>query len=164
MAIHRAEVGEGGNAELSLRLWGRLPPPAGVPDPLAPPLAPAQLRALSPQALAYVGDAVYELFVRGCYLYPPRAIQTFHQQVVGQVRAEQQAAALAQLEPHLTPAEAAICKWGRNAAPGGRRGSAAVYGQATAFETLLGYLYLSTPERLVDLLGYLTPQADLSPP
>ena len=58
---------------------------------MTPHLSEAQLRALSPLALAYVGDAVYELFMRGHYLLPPKRIQAYHQQVVSQVRAEQQA-------------------------------------------------------------------------
>ncbi|WP_008317028.1 Mini-ribonuclease 3 [Leptolyngbya sp. PCC 6406] len=119
------------------------------------PFPESQLREISPQALAYIGDAVYELFVRGCYLLPPRRIQTYHQQVVSQVRAEQQALTLSALRPHLTPLEESILKRGRNAAPTrGHRATAAVYGQATGLETLLGYLYLADPQRLKALLSY----------
>lgn len=142
------------SAQLMARLWSA-PLTVETPSPgSSPPAAtPAQLQRLSPQALAYIGDAVFELFVRGCYLLPPRRLQTYHQQVVNQVRAEQQAASLQELLPHLTVAETAILKQGRNAAPSrGRRADAAVYGQATGFEALLGYLYLSDPERLTCLL------------
>lgn len=143
-----------GNPDLSLWLWGRCPPWTEGADEL-PLLTPAQVRTLSPQALAYLGDAVYELFIRGCYLFPPRRIQLYHQQVVSQVRAEQQAQALAQLHPYLTPDEVAILKWGRNATPSGRRADAINYGQATGLETLVGYLYVTDPQRLSQLLGYL---------
>ncbi|MFZ4675634.1 MAG: Mini-ribonuclease 3, partial [Nodosilinea sp.] len=34
-------------------------------------LTPEQVNVLSPVALAYIGDAVYELFVRGMFLFPP---------------------------------------------------------------------------------------------
>ncbi|MGB6015820.1 MAG: ribonuclease III domain-containing protein, partial [Nodosilinea sp.] len=64
-------------------------------------LSPEQAQALSPVALAYLGDAVYELFVRGALLQPPKRIQVFHQQVVNQVRAERQAYQGQQLMPLL---------------------------------------------------------------
>jgi ribonuclease III family protein len=114
-----------------------------------------QLQALSPVALAYIGDAVFELFVRGVFLNPPCRIQTYHQKVVSQVRAEQQSRHLAKLVPHLTPEEQAILKRGRNAAPRGpRRVDPEVYQQATSFETLVGYLYLTDPHRLTELFSY----------
>jgi ribonuclease-3 family protein len=145
------------STQLMARLWSA-PWAAETPSVESSPSAsaPAQIQQLSPQALAYIGDAVFELFIRGCYLLPPRRLQTYHQQVVNQVRAEQQAASLQTLLPHLTSEETAILKQGRNAAPSrGRRADAAVYGQATGFEALLGYLYLKDPERLTQLLQLL---------
>ncbi len=116
----------------------------------------SQLRELSPSALAYVGDAVYELFIRGHYLLPPQRIQTYHQQVVSQVRAEQQAHHLDALIPHLTPAETEIVRRGRNVASNRRqRASAAIYQKATSLETLVGYLYLTNLQRLGELLNQL---------
>jgi 23S rRNA maturation mini-RNase III len=51
-----------------------------------------QLRSLSPLALAYVGDAVFELFVRSRFALAPHSrCARFHRQVVSHVRAEQQA-------------------------------------------------------------------------
>jgi ribonuclease-3 family protein len=45
---------------------------------------------------------------------------------------------------------------GRNrAGQGPRRGDAAAYGQATGFETLLGWLFLHDPGRLAELLDHL---------
>jgi ribonuclease-3 family protein len=115
----------------------------------------------SPMALAYVGDGVYELYVRRHYLHPPQRLRHYHQQVVAQVRAEQQAAHLSILLPRLTPLEADVVRRGRNAAPRrGRQGlTASLYQQATGFETLIGYLYLCDPARLLELLG----QLELSP-
>lgn len=121
-----------------------------------PQLTPSQIQQLSPTALAYLGDAVYELYVRRYYLFPPRRIQAYHQQVVSQVRAEQQAQLLESLRPHLTEAEVDVLKRGRNAATGRpKRLDLATYQQATSFETLLGYLYLTQPERLVELFSQL---------
>ena len=123
---------------------------------LSPMLSQAQLRELSPLALAYLGDAVYELFIRGHYLFPPKRTQTYHQQVVSQVRAEQQAHHLEALRPHLTPDEVEVLRRGRNATPSRRqRAAAAIYQQATRLETLVGYLYLTDPQRLGELLNHL---------
>ncbi|MGF1534941.1 MAG: Mini-ribonuclease 3 [Elainellaceae cyanobacterium] len=108
---------------------------------------------LSPTALAYLGDAVYELHVRMRYLYPPQRIQSFHRRVVAQVRAEAQARHLQQLEPHLTPTEKDIIRRGRNSASNSpKRASLDIYRRATGFEALIGYLYLTHPERLEALL------------
>ena len=123
-------------------------------------LTPEQINSLSPVALAYIGDAVYELFVRGMFLLPPKRIQVFHQQVVNQVRAEQQAQQVQRLLPLLSEAEQDLLRRGRNASSRGpRRVDSQIYQQSTGFEALIGYLYLSDPARLMELLGSL----DLSP-
>lgn len=125
-------------------------------------LSSSQIQQLSPAALAYLGDAVYELFFRSCYLFPPQRIQSFHQQVVAQVRAEAQAHHLQIWIPHLTSAELEWVKRGRNAAVNrSRRVDATVYQQATSLETLVGYLYLTDVQRLTDLLNLLKLELDL---
>ncbi|MEM8637870.1 MAG: ribonuclease III domain-containing protein [Cyanobacteria bacterium P01_G01_bin.54] len=119
-----------------------------------PPESPPE--RLTPNALAYIGDSVYELYMRLAYLLPPRRIADYHQQVVNQVRAEQQARYLALWQPHLTPQEQDWVRRGRNATT--RRPprlAAQVYQQASGFETLIGYLYLSDRARLQELFGYL---------
>ena len=114
----------------------------------------SQIQQLSPASLAYLGDAVYELYVRTCYLLPPRRLSEYHQQVVARVRAESQAKILRSLEPHLTEPELEILRRGRNAATGKpRRLDPKIYQQATSLETLLGYLYLTNPQRLTQLLA-----------
>jgi len=119
-------------------------------------LSAHDLQALSPVALAYVGDAVFELFVRGALLVPPKRIGAYHKQVVNQVRAEQQAHYLQQLLSLLTAAEQDILRRGRNASPKGpKRLDGQTYQQATSFEALVGYLYLTNLDRLVELLSQL---------
>jgi ribonuclease III family protein len=66
---------------------------------------PNQVPQLSPAALAYLGDAVYELYVRTSFLLPPKRSHVYHQQVVAQVRAEAQSSHLQRLSIHLTSAE-----------------------------------------------------------
>jgi ribonuclease III family protein len=115
-----------------------------------------QVPQLSPAALAYLGDAVYELFVRSKFLFPPKRSHVYHQQVVAQVRAEAQSSHLQQLSPHLTSAELDVSRRGRNAAHGRpRRLDPEIYQQATSFETLIGYLYITNPQRLAELLALL---------
>ncbi|PSN18151.1 ribonuclease III [filamentous cyanobacterium CCP5] len=117
--------------------------------------ASRQFQTLSPTALAYLGDAVFELFVRTALLLPPKRLQTYHQQVVEQVRAERQVQHLDVLIPRLTPSELNVFKRGRNASPRGpRRLTPSIYQRATGFETLIGHLYLNDLPRLVELLEY----------
>lgn len=112
-----------------------------------------EVQRLSPAALAYLGDAIYELYIRCFYLTPPKRLQAYHHQVVAQVRAESQANHLRSLEPHLTHTELEILRRGRNAASGKpRRVDLEIYQQASSLEALIGYLYLTDPKRLVYLL------------
>lgn len=116
---------------------------------------------LSPNALAYIGDSVYELYVRLAYLFPPRRIAQYHQQVVAQVRAETQAQQLVILDPHLSEQEKSIVRRGRNATT--RRPlrlDPQIYQQASGLEALLGYLYLSDRDRLQALLSHLVLDGD----
>jgi len=116
----------------------------------------SEINQLSPAALAYLGDAVYELYIRTCYLLPPKRSQSYHHQVVANVRAESQARHRRSLEPHLTNTEIEIMRRGRNAAGGcPKRLDPEIYQQATSFETLIGYLYLTDPQRLTQLLALL---------
>jgi ribonuclease-3 family protein len=115
-----------------------------------------QIQRISPASLAYLGDAVYELYIRSFYLLPPKRSHAYHDMVVAQVRAESQAKALRSLEPHLTNTELEILRRGRNAAAGRpKRLDPEIYQQASSLETLMGYLYLTDPQRLNQLLSYL---------
>ncbi|NMG58690.1 ribonuclease III [Geitlerinema sp. P-1104] len=117
-------------------------------------LTPQQLRQLSPTSLAYLGDAVYELYVRERYLFPPRRTHHYHQQVVAQVRAERQAEQLHSIQADLTDEERDVIRRGRNATvrpP--KRLDPKTYQEATGLEALIGYLYLTDSERLFELLS-----------
>lgn len=113
----------------------------------------SQIERLSPIALAYIGDAVYELYVRTKFLIPPKRMADYHSQVVTQVRAESQAIHLSVLLPYLVDSEKEILRRGRNACISKpRRLSRQTYQQATGLEALIGYLHLTNPERLQELL------------
>ncbi len=114
------------------------------------------IERLSPASLAYLGDAVYELYIRTHYLFPAKRLSTYNQKVVTQVRAETQAEQLRSLIPNLTEFELEIVRRGRNAtSKSPRRLSQKIYQQATALETLIGHLYISDPQRLNELLAEL---------
>jgi ribonuclease III family protein len=122
-------------------------------DLFRPALTLSQVKVLSPTSLAYLGDAVYELFVRSHLLMPPRRIHDYHETVVSHVKAESQAALAQKLLPGLTDEEQDIFRRGRNAAIGKpKRVSLSVYQQATGLEALLGYLHLTNPSRLNEIL------------
>ncbi len=130
--------------------------------PFTVPLTVAQVQQLSPTALAYLGDAVYELYIRTYYLHPPKRSQTYHRLVVAQVRAESQALHLRSLTPHLNNTELEIVRRGRNATTGRpKRVEPEIYQQATSLETLIGYLYLTNQGRLNQLLQELKLEPNL---
>lgn len=99
------------------------------------------VRAVSPLALAFVGDGVYEMMVRERLVClanrPPREL---HRAAVSMVRAEAQAEAMEVLLPLLTEKETAVYKRGRNAHTAR---NSEEYHRATGLETLFGYLYLN---------------------
>lgn len=125
------------------------------PEDFQHPLPESTLKTLSPAALAYLGDAVFELYIRTRHLLPPSRIRDYHQRVVACVRAESQAEFMVELLPHLSDGEKQILKQGRNAATGQpKRLSPETYQKATSLETLIGYLYLTDPDRLREILNY----------
>jgi len=124
--------------------------------PLSQQISFSQVQQISPSALAYLGDAIYELYVRMFYLLPLQRTETYHRLVVAQVRAETQALHLRSLTPHLRDTELEIVRRGRNAATGRpKRLDPEIYQQATSLETLIGYLYLTDYQRLTEVLEIL---------
>lgn len=105
----------------------------------------ADVRLYSPQALAFLGDAVYELLVRErIVLKANRPVSELHLQAVEQVRASYQSQAYAVIEPLLTEEEAAALKRGRNlnSVKPPKNGNVRDYRRATGLESLFGYLYV----------------------
>ncbi|GAB6139211.1 Mini-ribonuclease 3 [Halanaerobaculum tunisiense] len=114
---------------------------------------PDRPNLLSPASLAYIGDNVFELFIRTYLLETGGKPGHLHQQAIEYVNAEAQAKLLEKLRPELTTEEAAIVRRGRNAQTNVPSGvDRAVYQYSTAFEALVGYLYLAEEEeRLLEL-------------
>ena len=118
---------------------------------------------LGPLQLAWLGDAVWELHQRLRFCRSPGRADVLHRAVVAKVCAEAQAEALGQLDPVLSEQERDLVRRGRNrAGRGPKRSDAAVYGLATGFETMVGWLYLNDPARLAELLDHLDQAGNLS--
>ena len=111
---------------------------------------------LGPLQLAWLGDSVWELHQRLHYCQKPARSIDLHRCVVSKVSASAQAKALLSLEPHLSDLEIDLVRRGRNkAGRGPRQGDASIYGKATGFETMIGWLFLKNPARLAELLDRL---------
>jgi len=96
---------------------------------------------------AYIGDAVWELFVREKTVRITENAKLLHKITTEKVKASYQAELLHQME--LTDEEQEIARRARNLPiPIGRRSNQSEYRQATAFETIIGWWYYKDKEKL----------------
>ena len=118
--------------------------------------SPCDPKLLSPLALAFVGDGVYDLFVRERLVCEAnRPVKKLNEEKVSIVRCSSQAKLVEKLMPILTEEELDVLKRGRNAHTQHiqKNATSADYHSATALEALLGYLYLAGRiERIRELL------------
>jgi ribonuclease-3 family protein len=117
-------------------------------------------RQLNSLALAYIGDAVYEIYVRH-HLLTKGTVRPnqLHKAATTFVSAKGQAKIIKQMFTNemLTEEEIAVVKRGRNAKSGTvpKNTDVQTYRYATAFEALLGYHYLlKQEERLQELIAF----------
>ncbi len=121
------------------------------------PVLERELAEVPVSVMAYVGDAVYELYARihTCNSCQGKSGQ-LHQKSVEIVKAKAQAAAIKRLLPYLNEEELAVFKRGRNSQPSSRSRHAnpADYQMATGLETLIGYISLKQDDlRLNELMS-----------
>ena len=120
------------------------------------PCDPGQLSALN---LAFVGDTVFDLFVRESLVCGAnRPVKKQHNLAASRVKAASQAAVAKALMDHLTPEETDQFRRGRNAHTNhkARNATESDYHFATGLETVFGYLYLRGDlERLRTLFSLL---------
>ena len=114
------------------------------------------INLLSPLTWAYVGDSVYELFIR-CHLVDISKLKPhkLHVESITYVKAKAQADILKKISNELSEDEMEIVRRTRNTQnhhlP--KNADPEDYMYATAFEGLIGYLFLSKKdERLNELL------------
>lgn len=127
---------------------------APVPFYFPPHKAPDQL---NPLVLAYMGDSLYEIFVRQYVISQPNHRPNhLHKASTGYVSAKAQAKVLEERwMPILTEEEKDVVRRGRNAKSGTtpKNTDVLIYRHSTAFECLLGYLYFhNRQERLEELM------------
>ncbi len=105
---------------------------------------------------AYLGDAVWELFIREKTIRLTNNAKKLHQITTNLVKTSCQCELLHFLEPQLTEEELEITRRARNLPiPVGRRNMQSEYRQATAFETLIGIWFSNDKSRLDDILKLL---------
>ena len=94
--------------------------------------------------LAYLGDAVFELYIRAMLVGQANAsVNELHRRARGYVSAGAQAGMYHRLVKVLTEEELSVIKRGRNAkAHTVRNAPVNDYRHATGLETLFGYLYM----------------------
>ena len=117
--------------------------------------SPEEINMLSPLTWAYVGDCIYELYIRTDLVNKTKLKpQKLHIETIKYVKAKAQADILKRIEKNLTEKELEIVRRGRNAEnhhlP--KNADPADYMYSTAFEGLIGYLYLTKQdERLKEI-------------
>ena len=113
---------------------------------------------LNPLVLAYVGDSVFDLFVRTSLIGCGKAGR-LHLLSADRVCARAQAEVIKELLPTLSEEEKEIFMRGRNAktATVPRNAEVADYHMATGFEALVGYLYITgNDDRLKEIMRSVT--------
>lgn len=115
-----------------------------------------EIETMSPLTWAYIGDCVYELYIR-TYLVNTTKLKPhyLHIEATKYVKAKAQADLLMRIQDKLTEEEKDIVRRTRNTQnhhlP--KNVSQADYAYATAFEGLIGYLYLTeNKERIIQIL------------
>lgn len=102
---------------------------------------------------AYLGDSVWELFIRKKTILSTNNAQKLHQLTTSYVNTEFQYKLFQFLEVYLTPEEQEISKRARNLPiPVGRKNIQHIYRYATAFETLIGWWYVNDKQRLGEII------------
>ena len=109
---------------------------------------------LSPSVLAFVGDAVYGLYVRTALAKVNRPSGELHRLSVTMVNAKAQARAFSLIEPELSETELAVFKRGRNfhTSSTPKNATNSDYHTATGLECLFGRLYLSGDKKRAEEL------------
>lgn len=112
-----------------------------------------RVNELSPLTWAYIGDAVYELYIREKLINETKLKpHKLHIESIKHVKASAQAETLRKIEENLTDEEKEIVRRARNTKNHHLPKNANVndYMHSTAFEGLIGYLYLTKQEKRLE--------------
>ena len=128
-------------------------------------IEPKDIRTYSPLTLAYIGDAVFDVIVRSILVNKGNtAVNKLHQRASSVVKAPTQAKMAAALMDDFTEAEADWYRRGRNSKPHTKAKNASTmdYLEATGFEAVMGYLYLTGDmDRICELVSLGITRLDL---
>lgn len=116
-------------------------------------ISKSDISQMSPLVWAYMGDAVYEKYIRE-YVIKQGLCKNglLHKKSIKYVSAKAQAKIVRELEEFLTDAEKDIVRRGRNSNPHSTAKNADIieYKYATGFEALIGWLYLTNQDERLD--------------
>jgi len=108
------------------------------------------------RSYAHIGDAVYELFVREKVVFLTSKAEKLHKLSVLFVNAKYQAFLLDKIQDVLTEQEKDIVRRARNLpVTTAKRVNQKMHRQSTAFEAVIGYLYLNDKSRLTEVFQYI---------
>jgi ribonuclease-3 family protein len=114
------------------------------------------IRTYSPLTLAYIGDAVFDIVIRSILVNKGNtAVNKLHKRASDIVKAGTQAAFVKALMDDFTEEEADVYRRGRNSKPHTKAKNATTmdYLDATGFEAVVGYLYLTdNMDRICELI------------
>jgi len=119
-------------------------------------IKPMDVMTLNPLVLAYIGDAVYEAYIRTMLVINVRTnVNMLHKMSIKYVKAKAQSDIVHRISDKLTQDEQDVVRRGRNAksATVPKHAEVTDYRYSTGFEALIGYLYLvNNLERLMEIL------------
>ncbi len=119
------------------------------------------MKKLSTRSYAYIGDAVYEVFARQKTLSITENPKKLHKATSSIVNAEFHSELLHFIEEILTNDEKDIVRSARNlSVTTARRTNHSIHRLSTAFEALIGYLYINDKNRLLELYRRIEPVID----
>lgn len=106
-------------------------------------------------SLAYVGDAVFDLYIRSNLAMMGLKVNMLHKTAIKYVNAKSQSLIVSSILEDLTDEEEGVYKRGRNSTSSRSPKNTDIndYRRATGFEALIGYLYIKgDAERLLHFL------------
>lgn len=112
---------------------------------------------------AYLGDAVWELFIREKTILLTNNAKKLHKFTTDKVKGHFQAELLEEIENILTEEEKELVRRARNLPiPVARRSCQSEYRQATAFEALIGFWFKNNKERFDYIISQIEKKLDFS--
>lgn len=117
-----------------------------------------ELITMSPLVLAYIGDTIYESYIREYLIRKNinKKVNDLHKSAIKYVNAKAQATVMHEIEEELSEDELRIYKRGRNQKSHTSPKNADIidYKCATGFEALVGYLYLKADKERLEYIIY----------